>query len=335
MKSLSILFALALLVFSCNTASKEEVASDLITNQKEIETPAIIEEKVAELKNSADSLDVAIIEDEKREIEKSKRAIENKIEKAKMEEKSEPISKTKTPVEKEVIEEEVPKEVPKIEEKIIIAKPEHQIWNQLAKTYVSSAGKVNYKGLKSKLPDLVAYLLVLEKNTPTSQWSRNEKLAYWFNLYNASTVYLVATNYPVNSIKDINGGKPWDKKFIKSGSELYSLNDIENGIVRKNFNEPRLHVAFNCAAVSCPILSNEAFSPAKLNSQLNSLSKKWINDTSKNKISETEIQISQIFNWYKVDFKAGVIPFINGHSSVKANQEAQITYLEYNWKLND
>ncbi|MFT5618147.1 MAG: hypothetical protein ACI85I_001378, partial [Arenicella sp.] len=259
----------------------------------------------------------------------------NKIEKAKMEEKSEPISKTKTPVEKEVIEEEVPKEVPKIEEKIIIAKPEHQIWNQLAKTYVSSAGKVNYKGLKSKLPDLVAYLLVLEKNTPTSQWSRNEKLAYWFNLYNASTVYLVATNYPVNSIKDINGGKPWDKKFIKSGSELYSLNDIENGIVRKNFNEPRLHVAFNCAAVSCPILSNEAFSPAKLNSQLNSLSKKWINDTSKNKISETEIQISQIFNWYKVDFKAGVIPFINGHSSVKANQEAQITYLEYNWKLND
>jgi hypothetical protein len=331
MKLLSILFALALLV-SCNTSSKKEVVSDLEINKKEVDTLAVVEEKVMEEKGLSDSSDIAIIEDEKIMVEQSEKMIrttEKEVEK-------ESISKTKTSIKKEIIEEKaVLEEIPKIEEKVIVAKPDHAIWNQLTKTYVSSAGKVNYKGFKNELTNLASYLLILEKTVPTNEWSRNEKLAYWFNLYNASTVYLVAANYPINSIKDINGGKPWDKKFIKSGSELYSLNNIENGIVRKNFNEPRLHVAFNCAAVSCPMLLNEAFSPAKLNIQLNSLSKKWVNDSSRNKISETEIQISQIFNWYKVDFKVGVIPFINEHSTVKANQDAQITYLEYNWKLND
>ena len=146
---------------------------------------------------------------------------------------------------------------------------------------------------------------------------------------------LVASNYPVKSIKDINAGKPWDKKFIKSGTNLYSLNDIENTIVRPNYNEPRLHVAFNCAAVSCPNLLNGAFIPSKLNAQLNSLSKKWISDTSKNKITTDKIEISQIFNWYKADFKTGVIPFLNKYSGTPVNPNAEVTFMEYNWSLNE
>ncbi len=215
-------------------------------------------------------------------------------------------------------------------------KPTHAVWNELAKSYVSTNGKVNYGAFKTNIPKLEGYLKELETTPPTNDWSRNEKLAYWFNLYNASTVYLVATNYPIKSIKDINNGKPWDKKFIKSGNQLYSLNDIENTIVRPNYNEPRLHVAFNCAAVSCPNLSNEAFVANKLNTQLNLLAKKWITDSSKNNLSNPDkIEISQIFNWYKVDFKEGIIQFINKYSSQPINENAAINYMEYQWKLND
>ena len=231
--------------------------------------------------------------------------------------------------EKTIVKEKVKKEVDK---KI---RPNHTAWNLLTKKYVSSSGKVNYKGFKSNISQIETYLLHLQKTPPKKDWTKNEKLAYWFNLYNAATIQLISNAYPVKSIKDINRGKPWDKKFIKSGNKTYSLNQIENTIVRPNFNEPRLHVAFNCAAVSCPKLLNEAFTPSKLNSQLNKLSRAWINDPSKNKITANSIKISKIFEWYAIDFKKGVIPFINTYANVKANKAQKIQYLEYNWDLND
>ena len=221
-------------------------------------------------------------------------------------------------------------------ERVIIRKPTHEIWDNLTKNHVSKDGKVNYTAFKKNLATLETYLKLLEETPPNKEWSKTEKLAYWFNLYNASTVHLVATNYPVKSIKNINGGKPWDKKFIASGSAIYSLNDIENTIVRPNYNEPRLHVAFNCAAVSCPNLLNEAFEASKLNIQLDKLAKQWISDSSKNELTNSEkINISQIFNWYAVDFKNGVIPFINKYTNNPINENASIDYLEYNWDLND
>ncbi|WP_299435983.1 DUF547 domain-containing protein [uncultured Aquimarina sp.] len=240
---------------------------------------------------------------------------------------------------KEVIPETLPKkETPKeeiIEKEIEKIRPDHSVWNQLTKKYVSSKGKVNYNGFKSNISTIEKYLSHLQVTSPKKDWTKKEKLAYWFNLYNAATVQLIANAYPIKSIKDINGGKPWDKKFVKSGNQIYSLNQIENTIVRPNFNEPRLHVAFNCAAVSCPKLLNEAFSPSKLYSQLNKLSSTWINDPTKNKITENSIEISKIFEWYGSDFKKGIIPFINRYATIKANGSAKIQYLEYNWNLND
>lgn len=216
-------------------------------------------------------------------------------------------------------------------------KPNHQIWDELTKKYVSTDGKVNYNGFKSELDKLKKYIDYLGENPVKSTWSKNEELAYWFNLYNASTVYLIASNYPISSITKLEKGKPWDKKFVKSGDKTYSLNDIENVIVRPKFNEPLVHVAFNCAAVSCPILLNEAFVAEKLTAQLTKQAKKWVNDVSKNEITPEKIKISQIFDWYKADFDkvGGVISFINKYSNTKVNEKAKISYLEYNWNLNE
>ncbi|KAA1246023.1 DUF547 domain-containing protein [Aquimarina sp. RZ0] len=214
-------------------------------------------------------------------------------------------------------------------------RPDHVAWDVLTKKYVSSKGKVNYNGLKSELHTIDAYLLHLQKTPPKNDWSKNEKLAYWFNLYNAATIHLIASSYPVKSIRDINGGKPWDQKFIKSGNQIYSLNEIENTIVRPNFNEPRLHVAFNCAAVSCPKLLKGAFFSSKLNRQLTTLANAWVNDPTKNKVTENSIEISKIFEWYGIDFKKGVISFIKPYTTIDIKENAAITYLEYDWKLND
>ena len=221
--------------------------------------------------------------------------------------------------------------------KLIVVRAEHDTWNALTKKYVSATGKVNYKGMKSELPKIKSYLRQLETAFPKKDWSKNEKLAYWINLYNASTVHLIASNYPTTSITKLSGGKPWDKKFVKSGTKTYSLNDIENTIVRPQFKDPRIHAALNCAAVSCPKLLNGAYLPNKLNAQLDKQTRAWINDASKNKLNGNKAQVSQIFDWYKADFKDGVVAFLNKYimTSVALEPNAKITYLEYDWALNE
>lgn len=221
--------------------------------------------------------------------------------------------------------------------KVEVVKPTHAIWNTITQKNVSATGIVNYKNIKLELSKLTDYLAHLKNTPPQTDWTKNEKLAYWINLYNASTVYLIASNYPTKSITKLNGGKPWDKKFVNSGDKVYSLNQIENEIVRPQFKDPRIHAALNCAAVSCPKLLNEALLPATLNAQLDQQARAWVNDVTKNKLLGNKAAVSQIFDWYKADFKEGVVNFLNTYNStnITVQQNAKITYLEYNWELND
>jgi len=305
------------------------------SNNQTIENNTTLENTIEEQQSIVDVIEEEeVIMHEKPLAEVSEAPIvENKEIKAN-ETKLKEIKKPAENTPKSTIEEALPETEKEI---VVIDKPNHQTWNELAKKYISTDGKVNYKGFKSELNLLKSYIDNLGKNPVKKEWSKNEELAYWFNLYNASTVYLIASNYPTKSITNLEGGKPWDKKFVTSGDKTYSLNDIENVIVRPKFNEPLVHVAFNCAAVSCPILLNEAFVADKLYSQLEKQAKKWINDASKNELSSEKVKVSQIFDWYKADFKAsgGVIAFINKYANTKVNENAKISYSEYNWNLNE
>ncbi|MGB3076569.1 MAG: DUF547 domain-containing protein, partial [Chitinophagales bacterium] len=157
------------------------------------------------------------------------------------------------------------------------------------------------------------------------------------NLYNAATIQLVLEHYPLKSIRDIANGKPWDDAFISVGEKKYALNNIENDVLRKKFTDPRIHFAINCASKSCPKLLNGAYLPDRLDVQLNSMTKLFINDASKNKITATQIDISEIFNWYQKDFiqKGSVINFLNEWSATRISTTASIHYLNYDWSLNE
>ncbi|WP_313111740.1 DUF547 domain-containing protein [Aequorivita sediminis] len=211
----------------------------------------------------------------------------------------------------------------------------HNTWNELLKRHVQNNGLVDYKGFikdKAKLND---YLKMLSLNQPNSTWNKPKILAYYINLYNAATVKLIIENYPVKSIKDIS--RPWSKNRVLIGSEMISLNNIEHGILRK-MNEPRIHFALNCASISCPKLLNEAFTANKVEQQLERVTNEFIN-SKENNISISEAKISSIFKWYKNDFlvneKKDLIGFINQYSKVKINSNATISYLDYNWNLNE
>jgi len=219
----------------------------------------------------------------------------------------------------------------------------HEIWDSLLQQHVSEAGNVNYKGFIKDRKQFDRYIKLLEGHHPNKKnWSRSEQLAYWINAYNAFTVKTIIDHYPVKSIKDVKNGVPfvntvWDIKSINIEGATYDLNNIEHGIIRPQFKEPRIHFAVNCAAKSCPRLRNEAYQPERLDQQLSEQAHYFLNKSGKNKISKEKAALSKILSWYRMDFKkgGGVRAFVNQYSDVKIDDNTEIEYLDYIWELNE
>ncbi len=213
------------------------------------------------------------------------------------------------------------------------AQPNYQAYNSILSKYVSNTGEVDYKALKRNTVLLKRVTQDFSRQSPSSQWSNAEQLAFWINAYNVFTLQLIVDNYPLKSIMDLDGGKTWDVKRINIGGKLYSLNQIENDIIRPQFKDPRIHFALNCAAKSCPPLYNKAYLPAQLDSQLDERTRAFIRSNS-NTLNEKAVIISRIFEWYKSDF--GDLPvFLNKYAGVKISPQAKIIYADYNWSLNE
>ena len=223
--------------------------------------------------------------------------------------------------------------------------PSHDRYSALLKKYVSTNGRVDYRGFIRDSVEFNKYLKDLSDNPPDKSWSRSEQLAYWINAYNAFTIKLITMYYPVKSIKDIGSSiqipfvnTPWDVKFIKVGKDKLDLNNIEHGILRKRYKDPRIHMVLVCASKSCPVLLNEAYEANNIEQQLTKQTEVFLADNFRNKISPDNPQISMIFKWYSMDFDNDgntVRDFINRHSKTKLNAGAKIGYLEYDWSLNE
>lgn len=222
--------------------------------------------------------------------------------------------------------------------------PSHKIWNDLLKKHVDNKGFVDYKGMIKDKATLDKYLDLLSNNAPAKSWSDDEKMAYWINAYNAFTVKLIVKHYPVKSIKDIGSSiqipfvnTPWQYKFFTIGGEEMKLDQIEHKILRKDFDDPRIHFALVCASYSCPRLRNEAYTPEKLDKQLDDQAKYFLANKTKNSITPDKLQLSKYFTWYKGDFtkKMSLIDYLNQYAPVKINKGASISYKDYNWSLNE
>lgn len=220
----------------------------------------------------------------------------------------------------------------------------HQQFTLLLNQYVDDKGLVNYAGFLQDREALGEYLKLLSSHVPNDTWPEKEQLAYWINLYNAYTIELILSHYPVKSIKDIGAqlqvpfvNSPWDIKFIELAGTRYDLNNIEHNILRKKWEEPRIHFAINCASISCPKLRREAYEAETLEEQLEDQAKAFINDGVRNVVSHDEANLSRIFDWFGGDFaKNGeLIEFINQYAKEKVSSGARITYREYDWSLNE
>ncbi len=219
----------------------------------------------------------------------------------------------------------------------------HDLWDELLQKHVNAEGLMNYKGMQRDSARLNRYLRLLSGAHPQSSWTEAEQMAYWINAYNAFTVKLILNHYPVESIKDIKRGIPlvnsvWDIRFIKIQDQTYDLNQIEHQILRPLFKDARIHAAINCASFSCPRMLRHAFTAVNLDQQLDTAMRGFINDPLRNRITSDKAEVSAIFSWFSGDFKrdAGSIrAYLNRYSKIKISETGKISFLNYDWRLND
>lgn len=218
---------------------------------------------------------------------------------------------------------------------------DHKVWDGILKKHTKQVdGQVlfNYQALKKDESNLKKYLSELESvdKKEFKSFSKDEKLAYWINAYNAYTVKWILKHYPIKSIKDTGSlfSNPWKKEFIKLMGKEMSLDDIEHGTIRKQFKEARIHFAVNCASIGCPSLYQEAFIASKLDSQLEASAKFFLSNKKKNYRKGNTYHLSKIFDWYGEDFE-------KYHGSVEKYVEkylgkaSEIEFLDYDWGLNE
>jgi hypothetical protein len=235
----------------------------------------------------------------------------------------------------------------------------HASWDALLKKHVvwiagGHASEVDYRGMQSDRQALKSYLTALSGVTPAEYdgWSKPQRLAFLINAYNAYTVELILTRYPdLKSIRDLGSliQSPWKKRFFTLLGKPRHLDDVEHGMIRAPgaFDDPRIHMAVNCASIGCPALRPEAFVAEKLDAQLEDSVQRFLSDRSRNRADTEALRVSKIFDWYGDDFaaKSGSVmnwlaryadQFTADPALQRAVREAKLPlrFLDYDWSLN-
>ncbi|MFD1615604.1 DUF547 domain-containing protein [Gelatiniphilus marinus] len=202
------------------------------------------------------------------------------------------------------------------------------------RTYVDE-GKVAYSGIYNNQRSLNE-LMELAEAVSVSKADALVYQAFWINAYNLSVIKGIIDNYPTKSPLD-NAGF-FDKTTYSLAGKNITLDDIQNKLLRAQFNDARFHFVLVCGAVGCPPLINKAYLPNTFDAQLEMQTKKAINGSFlKVNTKKKRAQVSQIMEWYKEDFTLNgktEIDFINQYRTKKLEGKYKLSYFQYDWALN-
>jgi hypothetical protein len=216
---------------------------------------------------------------------------------------------------------------------------DHSIIDALLSVNVDENGMVDYAVFKNN-NEFNNYIRAIE-SADISGFSKEDKLAFYINAYNATVIKNVIDHLPINSPMDVDGFFNKIKHTI-AGKEI-TLDELEHQYALKI--EPVLsHFGLVCAAISCPKLIRTAYKSENVFKQLEENGRVYFNDSDKNRLDRGNniLYLSEIFKWFQDSFvkkygslKETAMHFMN-ESDAKFLKENDITikYMKYNWQLN-
>ncbi|TNN03160.1 hypothetical protein fugu_000189 [Takifugu bimaculatus] len=241
---------------------------------------------------------------------------------------------------------------------------------KLYSEHLSADGKsVDYKGMSAN-PAFQRYaeLAIQLQRVELLSLTREEKLAFFINIYNALVIHgYLRLGAPTNM---------WQRyRFFNYvsyliGGEVFTLQDIENGVLRGNRKgmaqlrrpfsktdprlqvalpdaEPLIHFALNCGAKGCPPI--KTYTPQDIDSQLRTAAEAFLenDDACMVDSGKKEVRLSQIFKWYKADFGGtdekllkwivehmGDSPKKTSLQGVISDGKTKVSFLPYDWSSN-
>jgi hypothetical protein len=245
----------------------------------------------------------------------------------------------------------------------------HEAFDRVLRRYVDDKGLVDYAALKKNPQELERYYHTISHYSPDSHPAlfptEAHRLAYWINAYNASSIKIVLTHYPILSVLDVK--TPFPFFFLPDGAGFFAfqrlsfgggttnLYYLENGVIRKRFAEPRVHFALNCSALGCPKLPRLAFTGENLDEELDREARKFLSEERNLKLDHKEkaIYLSEIFDWYRGEFlswykkrfpgkKATLVNYIilylpreRADELKRLASSYKVRFIPYDWRLND
>jgi len=248
---------------------------------------------------------------------------------------------------------------------------QHGLFDQVLQKHVEN-GLVDYDALQNDQDALNRYLQSLADVNPKDYegWTRQQKLAFWINAYNAYTFRVVVDHYPIerfwladplrrypdNSIHQILG--VWKLRWWPALSGKYTLDHMEHVILRKELKEPRIHFVLVCASKGCPLLENRAFDAEHLEQRLDQAAVHYLYRDRKVRIDRASkiVRLPQIFNWFAEDFApdaetavyferyprkaVGPLTWVYRYANTEDKDflrrgNFELAYLEYDWALNE
>jgi hypothetical protein len=232
-------------------------------------------------------------------------------------------------------------------QRVAAAPFDHSALDRTLKTYVDARGLVDYNGI-AKDATFKAYMTSLRSAEPETM-SRDARLAFWINAYNAVVIDKVIRWKPKKSVRETLVPGLWTStRFFTSREHVIagkkrSPDDIENEILRKQLGEPRIHFAIICASLSCPELPRFAYTEENVQAKLDEETRDYLNSERGTRIDEAgnTLYISKIFDWFAGDFEAKsgsvlkfIKPYLDPPKQEFLQQDPKISYLSYDWGLN-
>jgi hypothetical protein len=222
----------------------------------------------------------------------------------------------------------------------VVAGVDYAQYARLLERHVADDG-VRYAAWADNSGDLAALedFLTTAASVNVAELSRKEQKAFYINLYNAAMLRAVFEHWPVDSVKDI-GGRPFGifkKDFIQQGNRQLSLDDVEKGILLKDFFDPRIHFAVNCASESCPPLRAEPFVGEQLEAQLEEQTRLFAASSRAARVDQAKksVAYSSLFDWYAGDFPGSdPAEYLNRYRAEPLPTDFEIGWIPYDWSLN-
>jgi hypothetical protein len=236
------------------------------------------------------------------------------------------------------------------------------------------SGQVDYARLKHSpvYQDYRQTAALLPEYDLQSLVHREQRLAFWLNLYNALVIDGIIHYGIQRTVNEVTGF--FRRAAYAVGGYRFNLDDIEHGILRANAGHPfipgpqfgphdprrryaldqpdiRVHFALVCGAVSCPPVN--FYDAEKIDAQLDMAARNFLSQTVEIDREGSSIRLSRLLQWYAEDFGAGawakvgvgdrrpllraIAPYLVEEQRVfleAAPGNLKVRFNPYNWGLN-